>query len=85
MNNRPLVCSANASLTLAGAGSANEQLAASVRGKLATTEEGPSGSFLVRYRDQPDVSPGPSDLTSSGRGAGEQPPRGPKRSSKQVA
>ena len=40
-----LVGSANASLTLAGAGSANEQLAAPVRGKLATTEEGPSGSF----------------------------------------
>ena len=36
---------ANASLTLAGAGSANEQLAAPVRSKLATTEEGPSGSF----------------------------------------
>ena len=40
-----LIGSANASLTLAGAGSANEQLAAAVRGKLATTEEGPSGSF----------------------------------------
>jgi hypothetical protein len=35
----------NASLTLGGAGLANEQLAAPVRGKLATTEEGPSGSF----------------------------------------
>ena len=39
-----LIGSANASLTFAGAGSANEQLAP-VRSKLATTEEGPSGSF----------------------------------------
>ena len=47
--------SANASLALAGAGSANEQLAAPFRSKLARRKKDHQVLFVVRYRDQPDA------------------------------